>query len=146
MLDPEERHLSAEIPADARERRPRETDQQIEERLKEQIRTQHLEQLLGTSAIEAETYRQRLPHMLATRRPEETEQDIERRLTSQVMPPRFFGQLGQPMGVGGKEIQIEGMPGISGRIEPMAIATPGSTNCVTTCWPKGASSVSPGSV
>ena len=85
------------------ERRPGETDQQIEERLKEQIRTQHLHQLLGASAIEAETYRQRLPQMLATRRLEVTEQDIERRLSSEVRG----AHLGQPMGVGGKEVEIE---------------------------------------
>ena len=43
-----------------RRRGPGETDEEIEERLREQIRMQHLEQLLGTSAIGAEVYRQRL--------------------------------------------------------------------------------------
>ena len=84
-------------------RRPGETERQIEERLQEQIRTQHLEQLLGVSAIEADIYRQRLPRQPAARRPEETEQDVEKRLSEQLR-----GQhLGQPLGVGGKEIQIE---------------------------------------
>ena len=85
------------------DRRPGETDQQIEERLKEQIRAQHLHQLLGASAIQAETYRQRLPQMLATRRHEETEQEIEERLSEELRGE----PLGQPFGVGGKEIHIE---------------------------------------
>ena len=89
-------------------RTPGETDQQIEERLKEQIRTQHLHQLLGASAIEAETYRQRLPQMLATRRPEETEQEIEERLSKEVR--------GEPAGTAGlawvaRKSRSRSMPG-----------------------------------
>ncbi|MGZ3481624.1 MAG: hypothetical protein ACXU81_14820, partial [Myxococcaceae bacterium] len=84
-------------------RRPGETDRQVEERLREQIRTQHLEQLLGVSAIEAEIYRQRLPKMLAERGPEESVQDVEKRL-SEELRGRY---LGEPMGIGSKEIQIE---------------------------------------
>ena len=78
MLDPTSDVYQQRLLRMLAERGPGETDQQIEERLKEQIRAQHLHQLLGASAVEAETYRQRLPQMLATRRPEETEQDIER--------------------------------------------------------------------
>ncbi|MGZ6044235.1 MAG: hypothetical protein ACXWNW_06830, partial [Isosphaeraceae bacterium] len=56
---------------------------------KEQIQTQHLEQLLGASAIEAEIYRQRLPQRLAERKPEETEQEIDERHLASMMPPTF---------------------------------------------------------
>ncbi|MGZ3300984.1 MAG: hypothetical protein ACXWO3_08900, partial [Isosphaeraceae bacterium] len=108
MLDPKSDVYQQRLLRMLAERTPGETDQQIEERLNEQIRAQHLHQLLGASAIEAETYRQRLPQMLATRRPEETEQDIERRLSSQVIPQE---RLGPPMGVGGKEIWIEKFAG-----------------------------------
>jgi len=108
MLDPTSDVYQQRLLRMRAERTPGETDPQIEERLKEQILAQHLEQLLGASAIEAEIYRQRLPQMLATRRPEETEEDIERRLSSQVSPQQ---RLGPPMGVGGKEIWIEKFAG-----------------------------------
>ena len=103
MLDPKSDVYQQRLLRMLAERRPGETDQQIEERLKEQIRAQHLHQLLGASAIQAETYRQRLPQMLATRRPEETEQEIEERLSEELRGE----PLGQPFGVGGKEIHIE---------------------------------------
>ena len=84
MLDPKSDVYQQRLLRMLAERGPGETDQQIEERLKEQIRAQHLQQLLGASAIQAETYRQRLPQMLATRRPEETEQEIEGRLSEEL--------------------------------------------------------------
>jgi len=103
MLDPRSDVYQQRLARMLAERRPGETDRQIEERLKEQIRAQHLHQLLGASAIQAETYRQRLPQMLATRRHEETEQQIEERLSEELRGE----PLGQPFGVGGKEIHIE---------------------------------------
>ena len=103
MLDPKGDTYRQRFLRMRAESRPGETSQQIEERLKEQIRAQHLHQLLGASAIEAETYRQRLPQMLATRKPEETEQEIEERLSEELRGE----PLGQPFGVGGKEIHIE---------------------------------------
>src|SRR5512135_3046545 len=80
-----------------------ETNEQVKERLREQIRMQHLEQLLGTSAIDAEVYRQRLPRLLAEKGPEETEQEIEARLRKE-LSDEHMGRRG----VGGKEIAIEG--------------------------------------
>ena len=103
MLDPTSDVYQQRLLRMLAERVPGETDQQIEERLKEQIRAQHLHQLLGASAIQAETYRQRLPQMLAMRRPEETEQEIEEGLSKELRGET----LGQPFGVGGKEIHIE---------------------------------------
>ena len=64
---------------------------------------QHLEQLLGTSAIGAEVYRQRLSKVLAEKGPEETEQEIEGRLRREVGNGREWPRYG----VGGKERAIE---------------------------------------
>jgi hypothetical protein len=50
---------------------------------------QHLEQLLGPNAIEAEIYRQRLPQRLAERMPEETEQEIDERHLASMIPSTF---------------------------------------------------------
>ncbi len=102
ILDPTSDVYQRRLARMRAEKRPGETDQQIEERLKEQIRRQHLEQLLGASAIEADVYRQRLPQLLAERRPGEMEQDLERKFLSDLRSGH-----GERLGVGGKEIQIE---------------------------------------
>ena len=93
MLDPKSDVYQQRL-GPARGEGARETAQQIQERLKEQIRTQHLHQLLGASAIDAETYPQRLPQLLATRRPEMTVEDIERRLSNEVSPAHGRGGQG----------------------------------------------------
>jgi hypothetical protein len=102
MLDPTSDVYRQRLARMRVQRRPGDTDPQIEERLKEQIRRQHLEQLLGASAIEAEVYRQRLPQLLADRTAGETEQDIERKVTSDLISGH-----GERLGVGSKEMQIE---------------------------------------
>lgn len=102
MLDPKSDVYQERLLGMQRRRGPGETDEEIEERLREQIRSEHLEQLLGTSAIEAEVYRQRLPKLLAEKRPEETREEIEKRLRKEV-GDEHVGRHS----VGGKEIAIE---------------------------------------